>query len=258
MPRNKTTNRIKSISEVIQTTKITKFFHKGETAQDKVQNQPAKAKNERNTFYKNRAVVGGKKKSLCVQQKCIEMKNKAMSKLKDVKEKREKTERALQVVEAVLKKKDDKIRALKTECQSRNHLIQSANPINLYIDFKDDFDENELAKLRSIDGSKKSDSTFIRYCLQYMYKNEMSRLKTISVTGRNRTGQQKIPMSPTKSNILNKIFNERLSAQGLVDSEEIQRKSRLNIHIGHAIGHSARSKKGELKELNDKINLVQK
>lgn len=256
MLKSKANKRKNRIEETTKTTKITKFFHSTENDPNIKAKQPPKPKIIRKGYYKKCVEKSCSKQIECVQQKCINMKTEAANNLKRVKEKRDQTLRALEMVDSMLKKKDEKIRVLRANSQSKNPSNQSTDQNNLYADFRNDFDENDLAKLRSIDGSKKSDATFIRFSIQFMYKNESTRLKTISVTGRNRSGQQKVPMSPKKINTLKRIFSDRLKGLNLGDTERTNREAKLNTHIGRAISNESNSKKSELKELNDEINSV--
>lgn len=246
-------------ARVVQSTKITQFFVSNESTQNNNDTQPEKPKNKRIDFYKECVVKGRSKKSQCIQQNCIEMKSKAMEKLKKQKEKRNQTLIAIQMVEDMLKKKDAKIQSLRTQLQQVQQQVTTNSSINdLYTHFEEEFDKDTLAELRSIDGAIPSDSTFILACVRSIYKHDMNRLKTTSLTGRNRNGQQKQAMSPKKSNVLKKIFDERLNALNLEHNEETKRRSRLNNHIKSAILNAVDSKQSELQQLNDKINSVQK
>lgn len=69
------------------------------------------------------------------------------------------------------------------------------------------FTENNLAVLRGISYGKFYDATFIRNCLLFLYKNNLSALKTKSASGKS-----KEPISPEKIMVMESMFRERIEA----------------------------------------------
>lgn len=124
----------------------------------------------------------------------------------------------------------------------------------IFTKFKNKFNDNELATLRSIDSKISSDSSFILTCIRYLYKNDMNRLNNISVTGRSRIkNNQKVQMSPEKREIIAEIYKERLGSLNINENENIQRQKQVNEHIKRAIFNSCSNKSG-LENINAKIN----
>lgn len=234
-------------SQQVQSTKITNFFTSKKTPNEIDIVEISRSEPERNDFYKKRALKTGRNRK-CKLQKCIERKNVLAEKLKNIKAKREQLKTAMNICADILKKKETKINFLKSS------LVKTSTSLELvYTQFQDSFTDDELAILRSIDGSISSDSSFVLTCVRSLYKNDMERLKNISVTGRSRTKEQKNEMSPQKIKLITDIFGERLKTMNLKSNERIQREKQMKIHIKRAILNT-NSKQNELEQINAKIN----
>lgn len=229
-----------------QSTKITNFFSSKKNPSDIEETSRSETEHSAHSeFYKNRALKIGRNRKC---KKCIEKKNILAEKLKNIKEKRDQLKTAVNICAGILKKKETKINFLKSS------LVKTSTSLELvYTKFKDSFTADELALLRSIDGSISSDSSFVLTCVRSLYRNDMNRLENISVTGRSRTNQQKVKMSPQKMKTINDIFEERLKTMNLRSNERIQREKQINVHIKRAI-LSTNSKQNELEQINAKIN----
>lgn len=164
-------------SQQVQSTKITSFFTSKKTPNEIDIVETSRSEPDRNDFYKKRALKTGRNRK-CKLQKCIEEKNVLAEKLKNIKAKREQLKTAMNICADILKKKETKINFLKSS------LVKTSTGLELvYTQFQDSFTDGELAILRSIDGSISSDSSFVLTCVRSLYKNDMERLKNISVTG---------------------------------------------------------------------------
>lgn len=108
--------------------------------------------------------------------------------------------------------------------------------------FSNYFEAKELTILRSLDFCKKTDTTFIRHCLQFLYKDNMAVFRTKSALGApkrivNSTKGNIVdvpttePISPEKYVILKGI----LSDGNLSEFEREEREKTLNRLLGKAI-----------------------
>lgn len=112
--------------------------------------------------------------------------------------------------------------------------------------FSKHFLPDELAVLRSIDHDRRKDTTFVRNCLNYMYKDKLYVFKKKSALGapkRNVNSSNgtvvEVPateaITPEKYVILKEIFSDRISAMTISEDERDERKRKLNNLIGKAI-----------------------
>lgn len=113
--------------------------------------------------------------------------------------------------------------------------------------FQNDFEDAELAKLRSIDDD--GDTTFIRLGLSFLYKSNLAALSNRSVTGTFlRVKRIKIddevvviqyngtePLTPIKRNILCALFGERVEKSNGGESEKLRRKKKFPQMLAKAI-----------------------
>lgn len=101
------------------------------------------------------------------------------------------------------------------------------------------FTEKELACLRGLPVSQSSDSAFLRFTLNYIYKDDLTQISKISATGRNSDAD---PISPQKMCIMKSIFNERIDGMDQSAEENEKRKKRFISVLAKVIGKS-RAKK---------------
>lgn len=119
-------------------------------------------------------------------------------------------------------------------------------PSKLFCNFSE-ICENDLRDLRSIKSGKFNDSTFIKKCLEVLYKNDFEALKHRSVTGKSK---QKI--TPTKEKIIRKLFEERLCYEKESDKKFNERFIRLNIILSKNITYlSNKVNQGNTEENED-------
>lgn len=204
---------------------VATFFTKTKASIDIEEDSEPIVRNEREVFYTEHVSNNQK----CTKQKCIEKQNELAKTLKAIKEKRNQVISALNIGEKILKNKSDKIVFLKSQISKLSGRSNDSELI--YIKFKESFPSDVLAILRSIDGRILSDSTFVLTCVRSLYKDELDRLKNISVTGRVRKNERKEKMSPQKLKVLRNIFDERLNAVVSKSSERVQRTKKVNEHI---------------------------
>lgn len=102
------------------------------------------------------------------------------------------------------------------------------------------FTENELASLRGLPMTQSSDSTFLRYILNYLYKDDLTRLPKKCAVGRNANAD---PISPQKMCILQAIYNERIDGMNLGEDAIEKRKKRLLPVVAKIIDKSRSKQK---------------
>lgn len=91
-------------------------------------------------------------------------------------------------------------------------------------------------QIRKLNGSKRSDSSFVLKIIKKLYEGEIEKLKSKTACGR----EGKLPMSPSKRAAIDSLFMERLCQQDLKDGEMEVRYSRLNELINFAINNILR------------------
>lgn len=120
---------------------------------------------------------------------------------------------------------------------------EQSEPFECYRKF---FQPAELAKLRSVDD--KSDQTFVRICLTYIYKDNIEILNERSVAGsparmvKKKNGSvsylpAKEAITPKKYILLANIFAERIDWMDIDTCEKETRKKNLNRLVGKAIAN---------------------
>lgn len=100
------------------------------------------------------------------------------------------------------------------------------------------FDEQTLIKLRSVNGAKRSDSSFVLICMRKLYENSLSTLHLKSACG---THKGKTVISPEKRRIIESLLLERLSSEATSDEDANLRYLRLNDLINNAINNICRT-----------------
>lgn len=114
-------------------------------------------------------------------------------------------------------------------------------------DFQNIFEESELAKLRSIDDDRRSDQSFIRLVLGYLYRDNIGVLSERSVNGTKQRQKRGIedgenlefnamePLSPAKKKVLIEMFSERISMSTQEESQKKIREKSFNHLAAKAI-----------------------
>lgn len=113
--------------------------------------------------------------------------------------------------------------------------------VRTFNEFSNVFTENELAELRSIGPSTRHDSTFVTASVKYLYKEDLSVLKSKSLTGRSTKRQTKQAVTPKKVSILKAIFSERIHSITNDKNERLNREKSLRTYIKDAINNINRT-----------------
>lgn len=112
--------------------------------------------------------------------------------------------------------------------------------------FSSYFDKKELSSLRGLNDDSASDSTFVRKCIKYLYKENIGVLLKKTAKGTNRRIIRKsdgnfieMPpkgaLSPQKIAIMSSIFDSRITAMEISDSQKLQRQAFFNILLSRGI-----------------------
>lgn len=133
--------------------------------------------------------------------------------IRDCKQKIEKSKQKYHEALVLNLKKDLSIEQLKKQ-------------LTLYDEFRGIFSDTAVEELRKMNDSQKKDSLFIYTALKDLYRNDLTRLKHITYSGRT-----KEPMTPEKKKHLKDIFTERL--KNSIDSTD--RLAYLGKHVKTAI-----------------------
>lgn len=131
--------------------------------------------------------------------------------------------------------KDFKIKLLEKHVSNGNGT--SCDKKIMYEKHKDSFDEQTMIKLRSVNGTKRSDSTFVLIIMRKLYEHS-SILHTKSACG---TYKDKTEISPDKRAIIESLLIERLSIEAINEEDANLRYIRLNDLINNAINNMCRS-----------------
>lgn len=105
--------------------------------------------------------------------------------------------------------------------------------------FESTFLLTELQALRSISINRTGDSTFVLTSMRFLYKDNLNLLKSRTSTKPTETKQ---PITPSKKDIVTKIFRERLLVLGLCPSDFNTRFAKLNDHIKTALKNLSKKK----------------
>lgn len=112
------------------------------------------------------------------------------------------------------------------------------------------FTETQLSELRSVNSKVSGDSTFILKGIHFMYKSNLEVLAKKSLAGK---AKDKEAVSPGKLQILGSMFDERLNAFEIDETEKQSRARRFRQHVHHAIVNINKRKMVD-RNLVDKIN----
>lgn len=177
----------------------------------------------------------------CSKQVCRLEKLRLEAIISESKERIKNIESSVAACTEVCEKKDKLIR----EIQQTNDISGDAtkNKVKLlaFSDFSENFPQNQLAILRSIDSTSAQDSFFVLCCVRNLYNENLHVLNQRSVTGRHTGAVKKIPMTPKKRIVVEKMFNERIDILCLDFGEHQKRLKKLNTHLKNAILKAAKS-----------------
>lgn len=109
----------------------------------------------------------------------------------------------------------------------------------IYTSFEQIFSVETVAKLRSVENSKKGDSQFVSIVLMDLFHENINDLKMMTLSGRSKLGdKQAIPFE--KKQILERLYEERMNF--LIPSEHTERKHNLAKLIQNALDNLHKTK----------------
>lgn len=193
------------------------------------------------------------KVNLCRPEKnCHEAKKLLEDRCAQAKEKLERIKKANEVCLSVMKKKDDVIEILKSRIQLEKspqvkpspeksspekrspEFLALPPPKTILFENCKTLSEDQLSKLRSLDNSKRPDSTFVLNSVRFFYSDNLEKLKGKSVKGINK-GKPTQAMSPVKLDLMKLLYKERLLDMHLTTEEMNAREKKFNRHVHGAI-----------------------
>lgn len=129
----------------------------------------------------------------------------------------------------------------------------------LFSKFSDLFSTIELAELRSNGNSKSSDSTFVLKIIRMLYKNDLDKVVSLSVTGNSRKGEKKEKMAQQHIDVVEGMLAERLSSLKLNSTEYALRLKMGTTHMKNALANIIKTKKKvddaeTLEKINSRFN----
>lgn len=222
---------------------ITDYFRKNKKDAETVQNNNReKILSSSEQFYR---MYLAQQNSSCNNTSCFEIVSKLESQIKDVQAKIQNTKDAIVTCQSVISQKNCKIEKLEKKLTSMNvasvcvannnrDSISGLNRVLIFDEFSSDFTSSQLADLRQVGNAKREDSTFILIALKNLYEKNLETLETKSLTGRSKPGQRKEKMTPEKTAILAKIFQNRLQHATADTQERVSREKCLNKLIKDA------------------------
>lgn len=162
----------------------------------------------------------------------------------------------------ISRKKEKKIDNLMSEMKLAEKVSEpdasfgTSNDTNKILStFENVLTQNELAKLRSIGTSKKEDSSFILNSIRFLYKNDIDKISSLSLTGRSRGTEAKQKISPQKYDTIKNMFSERLASLKLNSTEYTDRSKQINTLMKNAFINTKRNgKPNDDEEMIRKIN----
>lgn len=259
-------NRSKKSNQktTIQTNLIRNYF-KADSAKESNEVKSVQ-RAEKNDFYEN--CFKSQIESCEANKNCHEVKINLKRKLEISKQKEASIQESIAMCKRICKQKDDKIKSFEIETErnkqispvtTSNNTGQQHNPTDtnkssiLFDQFNEIFAENQLSTLRSIDKSKKGDSTFILNCLRFLYSHDLAKLEHKSVTGKSKTGDPKEPITPQKLNQIQTVYVERLNDLKLERTDQDEREKKFRNHVHRAIiniNNAQRNAKENIKVIN--------
>lgn len=251
MPKGKTNKNNKYDNK-----KITEYFGSDSIDRGSINIEPALNRNRESEFYTSR-VKYQSDRAKCDSQKCTQEKQKLRQHLTIAVEKLKQIKEAIATCKQILQTKDREIDSLKQKIAG---CVKQQNETGgLFSSYEMEFTSAGLSELRSIDG--KNDSNFVLTGIRFLYRGQLHRLGSVSVTGASRNKGKANPksnekMSPEKLNAMKKVFTERLNALKSEEKTHKQRAGRMNYHINSAIQNlnPKKNSKQKLDDLNEQLN----
>lgn len=185
--------------------------------------------------------------SVCLSEKMTNCNNctKELNELKDKCDEQEKKlqeiNRAIEICSGVIGKKEKKIDDLLSEIKMREKFNEpvacSSESIRVnknFCMFENVLTLDELAKLRSIGPTKTDDSSFILNSVRFLYKNDVEKISSLSVTGFSRGPVPKEKICTETYNTIKNLFIERLTSFQLESKEFTERSKNINKLLKNA------------------------
>lgn len=143
--------------------------------------------------------------------------------------------------------KDIKIERLIKENQLAR---KSKVPAVIFDKFEGKINASTLKNLRSVPAGQPFDSTFILKLIRHLYENDHNVLLNRSAAGKNKEA-----LTPTKKNIIQEIFRERVVTEEEEEARIVLRTARVGMLICDAIRNIVRPlKKVEINNVNANTN----
>lgn len=255
-----TNKKSKSTNETIpKNSLITQYFNQKESQNSNDINIDEQRHTEKNDFYGD--CLSSKINSCGMEKNCHEIKRNLKHRLNINKQKEAHIQECIKKCAEVLAQKNDRIKSLEnqvhqlsaasTSTDTGTQMNKTKTPI-LFEQFNDALAENQLSTLRSIEKSKKGDSTFILNCVRFLYSDGLARLTHKSMYGASK-GEPKEPITPQKLTQMEAMYVERLNSLVIEEAEKIDREKKFNRHINRAITNINASQKSE----KDNIKVIQ-
>lgn len=230
---------------------ITKYFVTTKKTGEIPENNCSKSIAEQ--FYKNCLIQ--KEGTSCNQS---EMKLNIKLEIKTLEEKQKKYEKNIEKVMNIICEKNTEIENLNeliSQVSVKQSIKQSSNSnenVKLsFFEFENIFTSEQLACLRSIDSSVRNDSKFINTVVKMLYGDDLHRIEQITLHGCKRRGPAKAPMSPRKTEILQSMFETRLSYIDIDSQEQQKRSANLYKLINNSLDNVKKSIK--LKKIEKEV-----
>lgn len=128
-------------------------------------------------------------------------------------------------------------------------ISEESPKMNLFDGFEQCFTAAEMLELSSIGKGKRLDGAFITKCLKFLYKEDVSKLKTKCVGDQHKMRGKSI-ITLTKKNVMAVLLNRRVKSEGVNDKIEIERCDRLTRLTGDAIYKITKRDEGKVVKIS--------
>lgn len=225
MPKHKELNQNKNKL-------ITQYFNVNKNKNETIERTE---ENALKVFYKNCVDEHLNKQTtsetICMNRMCVEKKQNLNAELNSLNLQFQRVEKAYITAIDVAKKKDERIQ----ELQNLQLKSKSVDRIEIC---SNRFTAKDIILLQSVGPSKEKDSSYVLLCVESLYREDLSVLIGLSVTG----GRNTKSMSSEDFNILNEMFENRLVRLNLDPDEKNDRRTKFKKHLLNAISNIAKRK----------------
>lgn len=236
---------------------------------------------ESDRFYEKSVI------NACKDEKCLRERLEEQKKINELLEKCQKTEEAIESVNSIIMEKNEEIEKLQkmlklTTIQRPKPVVNSSTVVAIpevtpvcqtisiadaplatnkesknvesqltFSKFLGEFNDSQMAQLRSLGPTIRDDSTFVSSVMRFLYSERLDCLKNKSVSGRGRTKEEKKEqLTPHKKTVLDEMFGERINCLTSNKDEIINRKKNLNKYVKDAISNINRSEQSKKTHTN--------